>query len=117
VASNAQRASWKEWRRRSGGAGRLAAARAGPCSRASFPRASVATSIGSRSAQSITAQSSSRPPTLWGATKFSTDPKSHGLQLAHQMVLTQWQMKNGQLVKEVIWPLAAATAPVAYPYH
>ena len=55
--------------------------------------------------------------TLWGATKFSTDPKSHGLQLAHQMVLTQWQMKNGQLVKEVIWPLAAATAPIAYPYH
>lgn len=55
--------------------------------------------------------------TLWGATKFSTDPKSHGLQLAHQMVLTQWQMKNGQLVKEVIWPLAAATAPAVYPYH
>jgi len=55
--------------------------------------------------------------TLWGATKFSTDAKSHGLQLSHQMVLTQWQMKNGQLVKEVVWPLAAATAPVAYPYH
>jgi len=55
--------------------------------------------------------------TLWGATKFSTDPKSHGLQLAHQMVLTQWQMKNGQLVKEVVWPLAAATAPVVYPYR
>jgi len=55
--------------------------------------------------------------TLWGATKFSTDPKSHGLQLTHQMVLTQWQMKNGQLVKEVVWPLAAATAPFQYPYR
>jgi branched-chain amino acid transport system substrate-binding protein len=55
--------------------------------------------------------------TLWGATKFSTDPKSHGLQGAHQMVLTQWQMKDGQLVKEVIWPLAAATAPAKYPYR
>ena len=55
--------------------------------------------------------------TLWGATKFSTDPKSHGLQLAHAMVLTQWQMKNGQLVKEVVWPQAAATAPVVYPYQ
>jgi branched-chain amino acid transport system substrate-binding protein len=55
--------------------------------------------------------------TLWGATKFSTDPKSHGLQMAHAMVLTQWQMKNGQLVKEVVWPQAAATAPVVYPYQ
>ena len=55
--------------------------------------------------------------TLWGATKFSTDPKSHGLQLEHQMVLTQWQMKDGKLVKEVIWPLAAATAPIKFPYR
>jgi len=55
--------------------------------------------------------------TLWGATQFSTDPKSHGLQLAHQMVLTQWQMKDGKLVKEVIWPTAAATSPIAFPYR
>ncbi len=55
--------------------------------------------------------------TLWGATRFSTDPKSHGLQLAHQMVLTQWQMKDGKLVKEVIWPAAAATAPIKFPYR
>jgi branched-chain amino acid transport system substrate-binding protein len=55
--------------------------------------------------------------TLWGATKFSTEPKSHGLQLAHSMVLTQWQMKDGKLVKEVIWPLAAATAPIKFPYR
>lgn len=55
--------------------------------------------------------------TLWGQTRFSTDPKSHGLQLAHQMVLTQWQMKDGKLVKEVIWPRAAATAPVKFPYR
>ena len=55
--------------------------------------------------------------TLWGATKFSTEPKSHGLQLAHQMVLTQWQMKDGKLVKEVVWPLAAATAPIKFPYR
>ncbi len=48
--------------------------------------------------------------TLWGGTQFSTDPKSHGLQLSHQMVLTQWQMEGGKLVKEVIWPAAAATA-------
>ncbi|HUH93644.1 MAG TPA: amino acid ABC transporter substrate-binding protein [Casimicrobiaceae bacterium] len=55
--------------------------------------------------------------TLWGKTKFSTDPKSHGLQLAHQMVLTQWQQKDGGLEKEVIWPTNAATAPVKYPYR
>ncbi len=55
--------------------------------------------------------------TLWGATHFSTDPKSHGLQLAHQMVLTQWQMKDGKLVKEVVWPATAATAPVKFPYR
>jgi branched-chain amino acid transport system substrate-binding protein len=55
--------------------------------------------------------------TLFGRDKFSTDPASHGLQLAHQMVLTQWQMKGGQLVKEVIWPTAAATAPILYPIH
>ena len=55
--------------------------------------------------------------TLWGGTQFSTDPKSHGLQLAHQMVLTQWQMEGGKLVKEVIWPTAAATAKAAFPYR
>jgi branched-chain amino acid transport system substrate-binding protein len=55
--------------------------------------------------------------TLWGGTQFSTEPKSHGLQLAHDMVLTQWQMKNGQLVKEVVWPKSAATAPLAFPYR
>ncbi|HET7765023.1 MAG TPA: amino acid ABC transporter substrate-binding protein [Burkholderiales bacterium] len=55
--------------------------------------------------------------TLWGGTQFSTDPKSHGLQLAHQMVLTQWQMQGGKLVKEVIWPTSAATAKIAFPYR
>jgi branched-chain amino acid transport system substrate-binding protein len=55
--------------------------------------------------------------TLFGPCKFSTDPASHGLQLVHQMVLTQWQMKGGQLVKEVIWPLAASSAPILYPIH
>ncbi len=68
VASSAQRASWKEWRRLSGGAGRLAAARTAPRSGPSARRASAATSIGSRSAASTTAQSSSRPPVACGAT-------------------------------------------------
>jgi branched-chain amino acid transport system substrate-binding protein len=52
--------------------------------------------------------------TFFGRTKFSTDPKNHGLQIGHEMVLAQWQKKNGQLVKEVIWPKAAKTADIVY---
>jgi branched-chain amino acid transport system substrate-binding protein len=52
--------------------------------------------------------------TLFGRTKFSTEPKEHGLQVAHAMVLGQWQKKGGQLVKEVIWPQEAKTADILY---
>ena len=52
--------------------------------------------------------------TLFGRTKFSTDPKQHGLQLAHAMVLGQWQKKGSGLVKEVIWPTEAKTAEILY---
>jgi branched-chain amino acid transport system substrate-binding protein len=52
--------------------------------------------------------------TLFGRTKFSTDPKEHGLQIAHQMVLRQWQRKGDQLVQEVIWPTSAKTAETLY---
>jgi branched-chain amino acid transport system substrate-binding protein len=52
--------------------------------------------------------------TLFGRTKFSTDPKEHGLQIAHDMVLGQWQKKDGKIVKEVIWPKAAKTADILY---
>jgi branched-chain amino acid transport system substrate-binding protein len=52
--------------------------------------------------------------TLFGPTKFSTEPKEHGLQIGHSMVLAQWQKKNGKLSKEVIWPLNAKTADIAY---
>src|SRR5690349_8494192 len=53
--------------------------------------------------------------TFFGRTKFATDPKSHGMQLSHQMVLAQWQMKGGKLVKEMVWPDAAKTSPLQYP--
>ncbi|HEY6256333.1 MAG TPA: amino acid ABC transporter substrate-binding protein [Xanthobacteraceae bacterium] len=52
--------------------------------------------------------------TMFGRTKFATEPKEHGLQLAHAMVLGQWQKKGGQLVKEVIWPKDAKTADIIY---
>ena len=53
--------------------------------------------------------------TFFGRNKFGTGPKDHGLQLAHAMVLAQWQMKDGKLDKEMVWPDAAATAKVVYP--
>ena len=52
--------------------------------------------------------------TFFGRTKFSTDPKEHGLQIGHDMVLAQWQKKDGKLIKEVIWPKAAKTADALY---
>jgi branched-chain amino acid transport system substrate-binding protein len=48
--------------------------------------------------------------TMFGRTKFGTDAKDHGLQIGHDMVLAQWQLKDGKLTKEVIWPAAAKTA-------
>jgi branched-chain amino acid transport system substrate-binding protein len=52
--------------------------------------------------------------TMFGRTKFSTDPKEHGLQLAHQMVLAQWQKQGDKLTKEVIWPKEGKTAEILY---
>lgn len=53
--------------------------------------------------------------TFFGPFKVSTDAKDHGLQIGHEMVIAQWQMKDGKLVKEVVWPKSAATADAAYP--
>src|ERR1700693_6220613 len=52
--------------------------------------------------------------TLFGRTKFSTDPKQQGLQLAHEMGLAQLQKKDGKILKEVIWPKAAKTADIIF---
>jgi branched-chain amino acid transport system substrate-binding protein len=52
--------------------------------------------------------------TMFGRTKFSTAPKDHGLQIGHEMVIAQWQKKNGKIIKEVIWPKAAKTADIIY---
>jgi branched-chain amino acid transport system substrate-binding protein len=50
--------------------------------------------------------------TFFGHIKFATDAKRHGLQIGHTMVLAQWQMKNGILTREVVWPEAARTADI-----
>src|SRR5215468_10661622 len=52
--------------------------------------------------------------TMFGRTKFSTDPKEHGLQIGHEMVIAQWQKKSGALFKAVIWPKAARTSDIVY---
>ncbi len=52
---------------------------------------------------------------FFGKIKFSTDPKSHGLQLGHEMVQIQWQKKDGKLVKEIVWPTNAKTSDLIYP--
>jgi branched-chain amino acid transport system substrate-binding protein len=53
--------------------------------------------------------------TFFGNNKFATGPKDHGLQLAHKMVLAQWQTKDGKPALEMVWPTEAATAKIVYP--
>jgi branched-chain amino acid transport system substrate-binding protein len=53
--------------------------------------------------------------TFFGRIKFLTDPGHHGLQAAHQMVLAQWQMINGKLGRQVVWPPEAKSADLLYP--
>jgi branched-chain amino acid transport system substrate-binding protein len=52
--------------------------------------------------------------TMFGRTKFSTNPKEHGLQMGHEMVIAQWQKRAGKLFKEVIWPKSGKTADTIY---
>jgi branched-chain amino acid transport system substrate-binding protein len=54
--------------------------------------------------------------TFFGRTKFATEPSRHGLQLAHTMILAQWQMdKSGKLEKQVVWPDEVKTANIIFP--
>src|SRR5262249_12570382 len=55
--------------------------------------------------------------TFFGRIQFATDAKHHGLQIAHEMVLAQWEMKGGKLEREIVWPKAAATSELLYPLH
>ena len=49
--------------------------------------------------------------TFFGRTKFSTDAKTHGKQVAHDMVYIQWQKgSDGKLAAQVVWPTEAKTA-------
>src|SRR5215470_11353841 len=55
--------------------------------------------------------------TFFGHVKFATDAKRHGLELAHEMVLAQWQMRDGKLRREIVWPKSAQTSDLIYPLH
>jgi len=53
--------------------------------------------------------------TFYGHIKFASGEDNHGLQVGHDMVLAQWQKKDGKLQKQVVWPKKAQTAPLLYP--
>jgi len=53
--------------------------------------------------------------TFFGHIKFATDAGHHGLQMAHPMVLAQWQKVNGKPGRQVVWPLEAKSADLIYP--
>lgn len=49
--------------------------------------------------------------TFYGRVKFSTEAKTHGKQVLHEMVYMQWQKDaSGKLAKQMVWPLEAKTA-------
>jgi ABC-type branched-subunit amino acid transport system substrate-binding protein len=52
--------------------------------------------------------------TFFGHIQFDTSEEAHGLQTGHSMVYIQWQ-EDGELVKEVVWPLEGATKELLYP--
>src|SRR5438445_5697585 len=48
---------------------------------------------------------------FYGRVKFSLDAKTHGKQIAHDMVYVQWQKgSDGKLATQLVWPQDAATA-------
>lgn len=49
--------------------------------------------------------------TFYGVVKFSTDAKTHGKQVAHDMVYMQWQKDSaGKLVPQIVWPPSAKSS-------
>ena len=54
--------------------------------------------------------------TFYGAIQFDTSEEAHGLQIAHKMVVAQWQMNDaGELTRVIIAPADVATAAPLYP--
>jgi len=54
--------------------------------------------------------------TFYGHVKFDTSEEAHGLQIAHKMVVAQWQKNDaGELERVIIAPPDVATADPLYP--
>jgi branched-chain amino acid transport system substrate-binding protein len=54
--------------------------------------------------------------TFYGHVKFDTSEAAHGLQIAHKMVVAQWQKNDaGELERVIIAPADVATADPLYP--
>lgn len=54
--------------------------------------------------------------TFYGHIKFDTSEEAHGLQIAHKMVVAQWQKNDaGELERVIIAPPDVATADPLYP--
>ena len=54
--------------------------------------------------------------TFFGGTKFDTSEEAHGLQIAHAMVVAQWQKNDaGELVRVLIAPADVANAEPLFP--
>ncbi len=54
--------------------------------------------------------------TFYGGIQFDTSEEAHGLQIAHKMVVAQWQKNDaGEFVLEIVAPPGVATADPIYP--
>jgi branched-chain amino acid transport system substrate-binding protein len=54
--------------------------------------------------------------TFYGGIQFDTSEEAHGLQIAHEMVVAQWQRNEaGELVRVIIAPAGVRTADPLYP--
>jgi len=54
--------------------------------------------------------------TFYGGIQFDTSEEAHGLQIAHKMVVAQWQKNDaGELVRVIIAPADVATNEPLYP--
>jgi len=54
--------------------------------------------------------------TFYGGIQFDTSEEAHGLQIAHKMVVAQWQTNDaGELERVIIAPADVATADPLYP--
>ncbi len=54
--------------------------------------------------------------TFFGGIQFDTTEDAHGLQIAHKMVVAQWQLSDaGEFALEIVAPAGVATSDPVYP--